>query len=115
MINSCVLVGKVKEMPEIKTTAKGTSVAHLVLEADRPFRNEDGTLSADIFNVTLWKGIAEETASICKPGDLIGIRGRMQANAYVKDERTYYNCEVIAEKVAFLSKRMEALQSAECR
>ncbi len=113
MINSCVLVGKVKEMPEIKTTMRGTTVAHLVLEADRPFRNDDGSLSADTFNITLWKGIAEETASICKPGDLIGIRGRMQANTYIKDDRTYYNCEVIAEKVAFLSKRMEAMKSTE--
>lgn len=107
MINACVLVGRVKEVPEIHTTAKGTSVAHMVVEADRPFRNEDGTLDSDDFKVTLWKGVAEEAASLCKPGDMIGIKGRLQASVFNREGKNFYNCEVIAEKVSFLSARME--------
>ena len=112
MINSCVLVGKVKEVPVIQTTAKGTVVAHMLVETDRPFRNEDGSTDSDLFKVTLWKGIAEETASVCVPGDIIGIRGRMQSSANTKEDRTYYNCEVIAEKVSFPSRRQEAIRAA---
>lgn len=108
MINQCVLVGKVKDLPEIRTTSKGTSVAHMVVEADRSFRNDDGSLSSDLFKVTLWTGIAEECVSLCKPGDLIGIKGRMQSNVFEKEGRQFYNCEVIAEKVSFLSQRMDA-------
>ncbi len=109
MINTCVLVGKVVEPPEIRTTSKGNTVATLLVEADHPFRNEDGSLSADLFQVTLWKGIAEECASVCRPGDLIGIKGRLQASVNEKNGRSFYNCNVVAEKVSFLSQRMKAL------
>ena len=53
MINQCVLVGKVVREPEIRTTPKGNTIAHMLVEADRSFRNEDGSLSSDVFHVTL--------------------------------------------------------------
>jgi len=108
MINECVLVGKVVREPEIRTTPKGNTIAHMLVEADRSFRNEDGSLSSDVFQVTLWKGIAEECASLCHPGSLVGIKGRLQATVFEKNDRTYYNCEVIAEKVSFISERIAA-------
>lgn len=108
MINQCVLVGKVVAEPEIRTTSKGNTVASLLVEADRSFRNEDGSLSSDLFQVTLWKGIAEECSAICRPGSLIGIKGRLQADVYEKNGRSYYNCGIVAEKVSFLSERMNA-------
>ena len=46
MINQCVLVGKVVREPEIRTTPKGNTIAHMLVEADRSFRNEDGSLSS---------------------------------------------------------------------
>lgn len=107
MINQCVLVGKVKELPEMKTTSKGNVVAHLLLETDRSFRNEDGSLSSDVFKVVLWKGIAEQCCSLCKPGHLIGVKGRMQTDVYEKNGKQFYHCEVVAEKVSFLTQRME--------
>ncbi len=108
MLNQCVLVGKVKEVPEIRTTAQGNSVGKLILEVDRSFRNEDGSLSTDLFPVVLWKGIAEECAVLCKPGSVLAIKGRLQSDVYHKNDNTYYNCEMVAEKVTFVSERMNA-------
>ena len=105
MLNQCVLVGKVVHTPEIYTTPKGTTVAQMVVETDRSFRNEDGTLSTDQFQVTLLKGIAEQCASVCKPGSLIALKGRLNSDLYEKEGKTYYNCSVIAEKVSFLDHR----------
>jgi single-strand DNA-binding protein len=110
MINTLVLVGKVLEAPEIRTTAKGNTVAHLLIEADRMFRNEDGSLSSDIFDVTLWKGIAEECASVCRPGSIVGIKGRLQSTTNEHNGRQFHNVDIIAEKVTFLSERMQALE-----
>ncbi len=53
MINQCVLVGRVKEIPEIQMTSKGNAVAHMLVETDKAFRNEDGSLSTDVFRVVL--------------------------------------------------------------
>ena len=105
MLNECVLVGRVVETPEVQTTPKGTTVAHMIMETDRNFRNEDGTLSKDRFQITLWKGIAEECAAMCKQGSLIAMRGRIGSDVYEKDGKTYYNCSIIAEKVSYLERK----------
>lgn len=110
MLNQCALVGKIYAEPTMQKTAKGNTVAHMLVETDRNFRNEDGTLSSDIFQVTLWKGIAEECMSLCKEGSYVAIKGRLQANVYEKNDRSFYNCEVIAEKVSFISERINATQ-----
>lgn len=105
MLNQCVLVGKVKEMPVIKKTANGIANATLLLDVERGFRNANGEVDIDTFSITLWRGVAEECMSICTPGSLIGVRGRLQANVHsANNDVTYYNAEVIAEKVSFLSR-----------
>ncbi len=107
MINTCILVGTVKERPDIRTTSKGNIVADMLVETERMFRSEDGTLPTDVFRVTLWKGIAEECANLCTPGSVIGIRGRLQSERYEKNGVEYYNPSIIAEKVTFISERIK--------
>lgn len=65
-MNSITIVGRIKEQPVITTTAKGNPISWLLIEADRNFHNDDGSVSQDIFNVMLWKGIAEEVGLICR-------------------------------------------------
>ncbi|MCI6271696.1 MAG: single-stranded DNA-binding protein [Erysipelotrichaceae bacterium] len=104
MLNQCVLVGRVKMLPTTKQTSQKNTVAQVLLEVDRNFRNSDGTLGSDIFQVTLWKGIAEMCIDNCKVGSIIAVKGRLQANIYETDKnKTFYNYEIIAEKVSFIS------------
>lgn len=104
MLNQCVLVGRVKELPIIKKTANGVKTASLLLDVDRSFKNSNGEIEVDTFNVILWRGIAEECIEICRLGSIIGIRGRLAANVHhASNETTYYNAEIIAEKLSFLS------------
>ncbi len=103
MMTDCVLVGKVSQLPELTTTSKGLTIAHMIVETERNFRNEDGSVTKDLFRVTLWRGIAEECAAACTPGTVVAIRGRLQSGAFESNGKTYYNCEVIAEKVSIIS------------
>ena len=41
----------------------------------------------------------------CKKGDVIGIKGRIEVNRYVKDDETKYVTEVVAERLTFLSSK----------
>lgn len=103
-MNQCVLVGKVVELPTVKTTANGNKTAHLLLEVQRNFRNSNGEYESDIFNVLLWRGIAEDCCHVCSKGSLVGVKGRLSAyNNKVDNGTTYYNAEIVAEKVSFLS------------
>lgn len=101
MLTNFMLVGKVVKKPEVTKTSKGTSVAHLLVECERPYRNEDGSLTKDTFNITLWKGIAEECQDFCEEGSFVAIKGRLQSNAYESDGKEYHNTEIVAEKVIY--------------
>lgn len=102
MLNQCVLVGKVKEKPIMKKTPNGIATATLLIDVERSFRNSNGETEFDVFAVTLWRGIAED-CQCCEPGLLVGIRGRLQANVNQSNDTTYYNTEIIAEKLTFLN------------
>lgn len=112
MLNQMVLVGKVIELPQLKETANGTKIATLVMEVDRNFRNSNGEYEKDHFAITLWRGIAEQVCTITTLGAIIAVKGRMQAKNYEpKENQLYYNLELIAEKVSFLSPHNQAEMS----
>ncbi len=102
MLNQVVLVGKVVKLPELITTSNGNKVASLLLEVDRSFKTSEGVVEQDIFNVQLWRGVAEQCCDVCKLGSWLAIKGRIQAHNVQKEEVTYFNSEIIAEKVSFI-------------
>lgn len=101
-MNDCVLVGRMKSLPEVKTSSKGTSVATLLVDVDRNFKNADGSLTTDTFAVTLWRGAAEEASSRGYVGAKVAIKGRLNGKAYESDGKTFYNVEIVAEKMEYL-------------
>ena len=103
MLSSCVIVGEVLKEPEITKTAQGNTMAYLYLKVLRPFRSEDNGPTSDTFKILLWRGIAEECQDNCRIGTIVAVRGRLQSSNYEKDERIFYNCDIIAEKVAYVS------------
>ena len=58
-----------------------------------------------LFNCVLWKGIAENTATYCKKGDLVGVKGRLQSREYEYEDERRKVVELVAEKVTFLSSK----------
>lgn len=103
MINNVVIAGKVVELPKLKETSNGTKYATMLLEVTRPFRNSNGQYDSDHILITLWKGVAEMANDVCKIGDTIGVKARIQTFNVEKDTQTYYNYEFIAEQISFLS------------
>lgn len=85
MLNFMVLVGKVKEIPEIRLTAAGTKIATMLLEVDRGFRNSNGEYDQDVFNVVLWRGVAETCADLLRPRLRCGGEGKT-AGAQLRTE-----------------------------
>ncbi|MFI3284148.1 MAG: single-stranded DNA-binding protein [Erysipelotrichaceae bacterium] len=104
MLNQIVLVGRVKEMPIIKETSQGNKVATLIMEVERNFKNSAGECEYDNFQVTLWRGMADECEANCSVGAIVGVKGRLQANNYMKDDIIYYKGDIVAEKISVLTK-----------
>jgi single-strand DNA-binding protein len=104
MLNQVVLVGRVASLPVVKETSSGVKLAEMLVEVDRNFKNSQGEYETDHIQCTLWRGVAESAVDQCSVGSLIGIKGRLQANSFeTKENNRFRYCEVIAEKVSFLS------------
>lgn len=95
MINNVVLVGRLVGLPKMLETPTGIKYATIRLEVMRPFKNSSGVYDSDKVSVTLWKGIAKTANDVCKIGDMLGIKGRIQS----EDGITY---EIVAEHVSFM-------------
>lgn len=102
-MNSCFLVGKLVEKPELRTTPTGLKVAQLILDVEKNFRAQSGELEIERYACTIWRAVAETVIDTCDVGDVLAVRGRLQSNNYVvKDQVERYNCEIIAENVSVL-------------
>lgn len=103
MFSNFVIVGKIKEVPVVNKTENGTSYAHVLLECDRTIANDDGTYKTDEFDVTLWRGAAEECAQVCRVGSIIAVKGRLESHTYSKEDRSYRFTSMVAEKLRMIT------------
>ncbi|MCR5228969.1 MAG: single-stranded DNA-binding protein [Solobacterium sp.] len=100
-MNTCVIVGRIKQSPEFTTTSKGASVCRLVIESEKNFRNDDGMQGYDEFRVTLWRGLCTEAETLAVPGSRVAVIGRLMSACYQKDDKSYYNVDIYAEKIEY--------------
>lgn len=106
MLNQVVLVGKVSSLPVVKETESGVKLAEMMVEVERNFKNSDGVYEVDEIKCTLWRGLAESALEQCTVGSLVGVKGRLQANRFeTKENHPFLYCEVVAEKISFLTAR----------
>ena len=103
MLNQAVLVGRIVREPELKKIDSGKVVSNITLAVPRSFKNPSGEYDTDFISCVLWKGVAESTATYCKKGDLVGVKGRIQTRNYEINNEKRQAVEVIAEKITFLS------------
>lgn len=95
-MNSYCLAGRVIDDPESCQTQGGLKYLKVKLEVDKYYKDSD---NKEVYEVSLWGTLADEPIN---KGSLIGIKGHMSANSYEKENRTYYNCSLIGEKISYL-------------
>lgn len=106
MINTFLIEGSLQEIHELKETDRGIKYSRITLNVERPFRNSEGTFEMDTIDVELWRGIAEICYENSKPGDMMGIQGRIQSSKLTTAEgKPFIAYKFIAEKVSFLTKK----------
>lgn len=106
MLNQIVLVGRLTHDIEIIKNEDGKKYANLKIAVPRSFKNSEGVYETDFFDCIAFESIAENTASYCQKGDIIGIKGRMQSKLKeTKSGEKFNMINVVTEKVTFLSSR----------
>ncbi len=105
-MNKVFLIGNLTRDPEMSETNSGTSVCRFTIAVNRPYTNGDGDRQTDFFNVTAWRGLAENVGKYCEKGSKVAVSGSIQIRNYEDNNGNKRTAvDVIAQEVEFLSKR----------
>ncbi|MEG0366728.1 MAG: single-stranded DNA-binding protein [Coprobacillus sp.] len=105
MFNEIIVVGRLATKPIVKETPNGVRLSTIVVQVERPYRNNIGIKESDYINCVLWKGISDQVNDCCDVGSFLGIKGRLQSRTYETSENlTSTSMEVKVEHVEFLDK-----------
>ena len=106
-MNKLFLIGNLTRDPEMSETATGVAFCRLGIAVNRPYQGSDGERATDFFNITGWRGQAENCARYLKKGSKAAVSGSIQTRNYENEGRRVYVTEIAADEVQFLSTKNE--------
>ena len=113
-MNKVYLIGNLTRDPELTTTTSGISVCRMSIAVGRRFSNAEGSRETDFFNVTAWRGTADNCAKFLKKGNKIAVSGSIQTRNYEKADGTKgFSIDIVADEVEFLSSRNDSGEASE--
>lgn len=113
-MNKVVLVGRLTNNPELRTTATGTQIANFSIAVNRAFKNANGEYDADFPNCIAFGNTADFINRYFGKGDPIGISGRIQTGKYQnKKGDTVYTTDVVVENAEFVIGKRDSEKNGE--
>lgn len=107
-MNKVILVGNLTRDPELSETPSGVAVCRFAIAVSRDYANSDGTRETDFFNITVWRGRAENCGKYLKKGSKVAIVGSLQNRSYEDKDGVKRNVtDVVANEVEFLSPKAQ--------
>lgn len=107
-MNRIYIIGNLTRDPELNTTNSGVSVCRFTVAVQRRMSNADGVREADFFNVSAWRGTADNCAKFLKKGSKVAVTGSIQIRNFDRADGTKgTSVEITADEVEFLSPRGE--------
>lgn len=101
-LNRIILVGKVGDNPEVRTTVDGQPITKFKLSVDR-WAKPGSPAEADVVDIVCWARLAEICGQYVKKGSMVLVEGRIQNRSF--DDETgqrKWVTEVVARNVQFL-------------
>ena len=103
-MNKVILIGNLTRDPELTETPSGVAVCRFSIAVSRDYANADGNRETDFFNITVWRGRAENCGKYLKKGSKVAVVGSLQNRSYEDKDGIKRNVtDVIANEVEFLS------------
>lgn len=104
-MNKVFLIGNLTRDPELTETSGGVSVCHFAIAVNRSYASSDGERQTDFFNVTAWRGTAENVAKFCKKGSKVAVSGSIQIRQYDDQQGNKRTAvDIVAQEVEFLNR-----------
>lgn len=102
MYNKVIMLGRITQDLELKTTPSGISVLSFSIAVDRRFQTKGEERKSDFFNCVAWRNEAEFISRYWSKGRPILVEGELQNRSYTaKDGNTRYITEIIVDRATF--------------
>jgi len=100
-LNKAILVGRLTQDPELRTTPSGQTVCSFGMATNRVWnQNNQKQEKAEFHNIVLWQKLAEIASQYLKKGSLVLIEGRIQTRSWEDQSGTKkYKTEIIGESM----------------
>ncbi len=111
-MNKVFLIGNLTRDPDMSETNSGVTMCRFAIAVNRSYTSGDGERQTDFFNVTAWRGLAENVGKYCKKGNKVAVSGSIQIRNYEDNQgnrRT--SVDVIAQDIEFLTARTQSSES----
>ncbi len=116
MFNKTILMGRICNDLELKTTPNGTSVLSFRIAVDRAYQTKGEERKTDFFYVVAWRSTAEFIAKYFSKGRMILVEGELQTRQYQdKNGVTQRIVELIAQSVTFTGEAKKEQQAPEAK
>ena len=106
-MNKVFLIGNLTRDPELSETNSGVSLCRFSIAVNRRFSaSSDADRQTDFFNVTSFRGLAENVARFCKKGNKVAVFGNIQMRSYEdRDGNKRTAVDIVAQDVEFLTQK----------
>lgn len=100
-VNKAMIVGRLVDNPEMRTTSSGQSVCTLRVATNRVWTaNGQRQEQVEYHSVVLWRRLAEIASQYLQKGGLVFIEGRIQTRSWEDSSgNKRYRTEIIAESM----------------
>ena len=105
MLNRVILMGRITQDLELRTTAGGQSVLTFNIAVDRNFVKQGEERQADFITCVAWRQQAEFINRYFSKGRMIAIEGNLRSRTYDKNGTKHYVTEVYVDQVSFTGER----------
>ena len=107
MINHAVIMGRLTNDPELRTTQSGVSVTSFTVAVERSFRS-GGERQTDFINCVAWRNTADFVSNYFHKGQMIAVEGSIQTRSYEDNNgNKRYVVEIVASNVSFCGSKNE--------
>lgn len=108
MLNRVILMGRITQDLDLRTTAGGQSVLTFNIAVDRNFVKQGEERQADFITCVAWRQQAEFINRYFSKGRLIAIEGNLRSRTYDdKNGTKHYVTEVYVDQVSFTGERAQ--------
>ncbi len=102
-LNKAIVIGRVTQDPELRTTPSGQSVCNFSVATNRTWTNSqtrEKQEKAEFHNIVAWARLAEISNQYLKKGSLVMVEGRIETRSWSDATgNKRYRTEIIAENM----------------